>query len=344
MTRAGKLRVANAALLAGSLILAVVLCEAVLRIRYSDPAYTPRPEVKTIQSHLQVHPELGFTWKPCIKAGEGLVFHVADVEYDALSTDEFGFWNPPEAIADRTNGEPVDVVGLGDSFMEHAAYEFRALFAQRGLSYYSMAMHRQCPPQYNEILETYTLPLHPKWVVYGLFENDFEEMEDYERWRASGLDWFAFHSGTWCGPPLSINPIERFFKRHFRGMGGFARVLRERFGSANETPPPVDVDNQASKTLEYILRARDAAESKGAQFLVVVIPSRELATQGASKAGRVLDKLATQLAPVGVRMLDLRKPFAENIDPFSLYYTQDAHWNRNGIREAGRRILDAIGE
>lgn len=99
-----------------------------------------------------------------------------------------------------------------------------------------------------------------------------------------------------------------------------------------------------SKALEYVLRARDVTESKGAQLLVVLIPSRELATQGRSKAGPVLDKLATQLAASSVRTVDLRRPFADNIDPFSLYYTQDAHWNRNGMREAGRRILDVIGE
>jgi len=201
-----------------------------LRLRYVEPARKFSGQVLEIQKHLQHHPDLGFTWKPDIQVESGIVISVKDAEFETLSTDRWGFVNPPEAIEARVAGRRVHVAGLGDSFVEHAADVFFEKFREAGLSYYNLAIHRQSSPQYNVILESIALELEPNWVVYGLYENDFAEAVDYENWRRSGLDWFAYHSGIWCGPPLAATSWGRIRDRYLAGYSGAARAVGRRLG------------------------------------------------------------------------------------------------------------------
>ncbi|MBN2307474.1 MAG: hypothetical protein JXR94_00800, partial [Candidatus Hydrogenedentes bacterium] len=219
-------RWANLALLIVAVLAGGAICEAVLRHRYAHLIYTPRPEVQAVQAYLELDPDLGFTWRPNVRADEQVVFEVADVEFEPLTTDEHGFNNAPGALAERRAGRSrFDMVGVGDSFMEHACRGFHDAFEAAGLAYYSLAMHRHSPPQYNVALREYALGLEPAWVVYGLFENDFAEAHDYEDWRGTGLDWFAYHSGTWCGPPVGTNRVGRAARRYLRGFYSFYRVV-----------------------------------------------------------------------------------------------------------------------
>ena len=78
-------------------------------------------------------------------------------------------------------------------------------------------MHRQGPPQYNRILESYAVALKPDMVIYGLYENDFFETLDFEAWLNSGEDWFTYHSGYWCGPASDIPVTVRLFRRYLKG-------------------------------------------------------------------------------------------------------------------------------
>lgn len=313
--------------------------EFLLRIRYAEPARQTLPEILAIQPYLQLEPDIGFTWKTDIPEEENIIFDIRDIEFPPLSTDAHGFLNPSESIQAVAHGEPVEIVGLGDSFMEHGAHTLRTLFQNAGFSYYSLAVHRQSPPQYLNILEKYAVALHPKWVVLGLFENDFVETEDYDHWRASGMDWFAYHSGTWCGPPVPINPMKAFYLEHFPGTEGLLRAVRGRLIDEN-VPFSGPSEEQVERVVEILTETRQRAEACGARFLLVLIPSRDTALQGDTATSRAYDRVIERLPETDI--LDLRPVFASMPDPATLYYREDAHWNTDGIEKAGNAIVAII--
>ena len=148
---------ANALLFLGTCALILALAEPLLRLRYAEPHRAATPEVLAIQGHLQLDPAIGFTWNNNVAPERNIVLKVSDTEYRPLSTGDFGFINHPDAIAGRAAGAAIDIIGLGDSFIEHASHNFYEFFESHGLTYYGMAVHRQAPPQYNLILEEHGL-------------------------------------------------------------------------------------------------------------------------------------------------------------------------------------------
>lgn len=334
-------RLFNAALMSISCVVALMLGEGLLRLRYAEPLREPMPEVLAIQEYLRLHPVVGFTWKANVEAGEEVVFEYEDAQFEPLSTDQHGFINSPEAILARKAGGGVDVIGLGDSFVEHAAHIFHRALSEAGLAYYSMAIHRQSPPQYTAILQDYALPLEPRWVLYGIFENDFSEAVDYDRWRESGLDWFAFHSGTWCGRPVNVSPVIRFKETHLRGLTGLYEALLSRLrGDRVSTRAPSQEGRD--RVLEETLRAFALAQLQNVQFLVLLIPSRGTSLGGESPESEAYDALLAAFEESRVPVLDLRNTFAADPDPGSLYYERDGHWNKHGMTKAADAILARI--
>ena len=335
------LTLANVLFFLGTCAIILLLAEPLLRLRYAEPRRAATPEILAIQAHLQLHPTIGFTWNANVAPEQRVVLKVSDAEFRPLSTDEFGFINHPDAIVGRTAGRAIDIIGLGDSFIEHASHNFYEFFNSHGLTYYGMAVHRQAPPQYNAILEEHALPLRPRWILYGLFENDFMETADFDRWRTSGLDWFTFHSGTWCGPPVATNALARFKDHYLTGYGGLYRVIHARVRGEKMT---VSGPSQAEilRVVEEIRRAGALAAARGAAFALVLIPSRATALEGPTLESRAYDAILGKLDDDAIAVVDLRAPFIEHEDPESLYYTIDAHWNSKGMDLAAATIFNAI--
>ena len=331
----------NAALVFFALLIVVVPAEFVFRHRYGHMLYNPRAEVRAVQQYLTLDPKIGFKWLPNISAERGIRFDINDMTTPALSTDTFGMMNSPAAIAQMASGSAIDVVGLGDSFMEMAAPKFHDRFKQSGMTYYSLAIHRQCPIQYTAILKAWGAPLKPSVVVYGIFENDFQESADFENWKASGLDWFTYHSGTWCGPPIGDNKFARLMRTAARGWYTFTRVLEEKL-----TGPPssarVVKQHEIGLAAAPIAEAAKNAHEAGARFVLVVIPSKETAKGITTAESKAYDALLAALLPSNIEVVDLRKPFHDHPNPASLYYVKDGHWNDNGIAFAADIILNHI--
>jgi len=328
----------NPALVSVSLLAVAVPAEFVLRQRYAHMIRTPRAEVMAVQQYLTLDPVIGFKWRPDISAERGIRFSINDMTTPALSTDSFGVINAPDAIALRAAGRPIDVVGLGDSFMEMAAAPFHDRFKKLGLAYYSLAIHRQCPPQYGAILKSWAAELKPRAVLYGLFENDFEETADYGSWRSSGVDWFAYHSGTWCGPPIGVSAIDRFLHTHARGWNAFGRVLLSKVrGERISVSGPADRD-----MADVTASIRDAAawaDAAGVRFILVIIPSKQTAAGSDTRESRAYDAVLAALGNRSIEVVDLRAAFRSHPDPASLYYVVDGHWNAAGVALAGDEIL-----
>jgi hypothetical protein len=322
------------------LALPIAAGELFLRTRFGETPYSPGARMQAVQDHLALHPDVGFLWKPDIAASDGVLLPWYDQVVEPLSTDAWGFRNATRAIAWRREGRPVDVVGLGDSFMHDAAYAFHELFGQRGLFYYNLAMHRHSPPQYNRIFADWVARLRPRAVVYGVFENDFREARDFEAWRASGQDWFSYHSGTWAGPPVATGAATRFARRFFPGGYGFYRSVT-RHGRARREAHWLE-DEGVDALTAYAIEAVAIARDQGAALLLVMIPSRATVLEAPTPEAVAMAEVRADLASRGLAVLDLTPVFQSAPDPASLYYRIDAHWNARGIRVAGDAILAAL--
>ena len=330
-------------LAAFAIALPISSAEFFLRTRFAETPFVPGSRLLKVQSYLQLHPTLGFLWKRDIAYDDGVLLPWRDQVVVPLSTDSAGFRNHPGAIAALEGDRRVDVIGLGDSFLHDCAYIFHDLFEQRGLFYYNLAMHRHSPPQYNLILEQYAAALRPRWVVYAVFENDSREAVDFERWKASGLDWFSYHSGIWAGPPVDASRLGRLLRRSFRGGYGFYRSLTRESRQRRER---AELSQQIPANLRsYVLEASEIARSRGIRLLLVLVPSKTTAIQGRSDESPLYDQLLRDLREAAIPTLDLRQSFAESDrDPASLYYRLDAHWNPDGMRAAAEAILGALAE
>jgi hypothetical protein len=336
----------------GVIILAIVVIESLLRYKYKDTAYVPGGTVTRIQSYLTLHPKLGFTWKPNIKYDENIVIPWQDQVVEPLSTGWFGFPNHPRAIEALRKGRPIDILGIGDSQMQVAALDLHRFFWEQGLFYYSMAVHRYSPPQYNIVMKEYGIGTKPRWIVYGVFENDFEDVIDFDNWRKTDLDWFAYHSGTWGGPPVSVNPVVRFMKTHLRGVYAYYRATRQMIkrgllkaseGHGVMTNAGVRLEkDRVSRIYNYVKEAHDLATSHQINFVLLLIPSRGTMEPGSTFKARLYDELLKMLEGSGVWIIDLRHSYSEVPDPLTLYYHADSHWNKNGDTLAAEQVLAFI--
>lgn len=326
-------RWANVALLAISLSIGVIACEAAFRMRYAHYFYAPDDAVRRVQAHMRLDPDLGFIWQPGVPYQEAIVLEPDTRAFAALRTDAAGFLNHPGAIETAAIRAP-DVIGLGDSFMELACAAFYERFAADRTFYYSMAVNRQCPPQYNHILMRHALPLRPKVVLYGLYENDFSEIRDYLDWRDSGLDWFAYHSGTWCGPPRGAGRARRLLNTHLRGFRALGWVLAEKYAghiaAPKAGPPPVD----AATAARYIVEARDACARHDTRFVLLIIPGKTTTLRGPTRESALCDTARAIAVAQGVESIDLRGAFGRAEDPAALFFPTDGHWNEAGARFA----------
>ena len=263
-----------------------------------------RPKLLAVQEHLALHPTLGFLWRPNLNVLFPKELRWLDEEYEGIDprpivTDRYGFLNHPRALeGDHTS---IDIVGVGDSFLHDMTFVLFEFFEERGLSYYNLSMHRYSPPQYNIVLRDYALPLRPKRVLYGVYENDFRETEDFEQWLESGQNWFAYHGGLWAGQP----------------------------------PKPVSFNRNAQflSVLGHIRDAHQLCERDGIEFTVLLIPSKKLMLFPNKRSiydTRVYNKLAKAMDKDGIPYLDVREVFGRKKDVRPLYWKKDSHWSHAG--------------
>ena len=313
-------------------LVTLLLGEFLFRKRYAKPL------IIAIQKQLVLHPTLGFTWKPHISSADEITFEDQDAETYPLSTNQWGFINTPDAIKALETDRSADIVGLGDSFLEHCAHVLTSFFASRNLSYYNFAMHRQSPPQYTDILETLALPLKPDWVVYTIFENDFQEITDYLNWTRSDLDWFAFHSGTWCGTPIAQSSVGQFRDNYLRGYSALYNVIQSKLlgNSLSVDGPPA---GSAALITQEVVDAHNVSIESGVSFVVMFIPARGSVLDEPSLESDAYDDLILELDERQIDSIDLRNVFRNHPDPPSLYYKINGHWNPKGITIAAESLI-----
>lgn len=320
-----------------AVLTSLVMAECGLRLSASRS--TQAQEVSKIQPLLRAHSTLGYLWESNLSLPVGTL-KWADQVPRALTTDAIGFFNDPTAISRLASDEHVNIIGLGDSFVHDAANTFYQFFDRQSLFYYSLAMHRHSPPQYNIILRDYALPRRPDWIIYGLYENDFDEAEDFEAWRESGVDWFAYHSGSWAGRPIGRGAVARLTQRYIPELRRRLLKAADRFGFGDA---PMAQSGERIATL--VVSALDAANQMESNFLLVLIPSKKAVIGGESPKAPLYTDLLNRVRPrTDLRILDLAPRFRTCCgDPASLYYKIDGHWNEAGMTEGAKAILEIVG-
>jgi hypothetical protein len=302
--------------------------------------YTPEPEIESIQKYQVEHPQLGFLWKPSVTVKDNLVVGWGDIPAGAISTDDIGFINSEEATRNAREGGAVDIIGIGASYIGGAQNLFYDYFALNGYSYHNLAQGRFTFPQYNVALEKYGLALKPKWVIYGVNEVSFTLIPDYEGWKTSGMGWFAYHSGTWCGPAITEGFPRDYLKKFPRINNLYLGFMKKTFrGAFNKKPSRKEL---VDKTEAYILDAWNTCRENGVGFIALLIPSKVRMVQGALPSLYLFEELLPRLKKKGVPYIDLRDDYRSVDDPSQLYFRQDAHWNGTGVYRAARQILDFI--
>ncbi|MDW7772690.1 MAG: hypothetical protein SCH71_07340 [Desulfobulbaceae bacterium] len=298
--------------------------------------------------NLRTDKDVGFLWKSdlLIPVEDNPGWY--DQEKFPIITDENGFFNPREAISRKRSQDPVNIVGLGDSFMYGATYEFYEFFKENGLFYYNMSMSRHCPPQYNIILQRDALPIKPDWVIYGIYENDFDETIDFENWQKSHTDWFTFHSGTWFGSAVELPLWRAFLEKYAPGISMLEKRVRRQFGFLGPVSyrkvqtESLTEKEKSEKVYTYIEKAYADASAAGISFLCLLIPVRDVNSEGRSARDYNYDFIYEKLTGNGIPVLDLRPIYNNYPDRKDLFYKMDAHWNRKGMELAEKAILGRV--
>ncbi|NLG19128.1 MAG: hypothetical protein GX556_17530 [Fibrobacter sp.] len=304
--------------------------------------YNAGPEIAFIQEHLKPHPSMGFLWKENIDTSDEVVIQWGDVPSGALSTDRFGFANVPEAIELSKTGRKVDIVGVGASFLAGAQGLFHEYFWIKDYFYYNMAQSRFTIPQFNAALLETALQLKPDWVVYELNEVSFVMIDDYENWKKSGINWFTYHCGSWCGPALKTGFPHDQLRRFARPLHGVYTSLNRKLFRPSLDLKPAQKKKLVEKTINYIKEAHAAASEAGAGFILLCIPDKGRMINGPSPKYYLFEEVIPALKGTGINIIDLREPFSKADDPRQLYFQIDNHWNRQGIYIAAKEVLSVI--
>ncbi|MBD3393325.1 MAG: hypothetical protein GF418_14450 [Chitinivibrionales bacterium] len=303
--------------------------------------YEPSQEVLAVQRHQREHPTLGFLWEPDIDTSDDVVVAWGDIPAGALTTDEYGFANTPSAITMRRDSVPVDIIGLGASYIGGAQGLFHEYCALKGYFYYNLAHGRFTLPQYNLALKDPGLSLNPRWAVYAVNEVSFVLIPDFEKWQATNMGWFDFHSGTWCGPARETGFPHDILRQWPRVHDTYRSVMQSLF--RNKLPgKTLSRAKLMDKTFAYIQDAQAMAAQYNVNFVVLLIPSRNRMIHGPSPALYMFEELVPRVKEARIPFIDLRENYRTAEDPAQLYFKQDAHWNSVGVYRAVREVLAYI--
>lgn len=306
----------------------------------SSGNYNPTDEIVQMQKFMVTDRELGFLWKKNLDSADNAYLQWGDVPAGLITTDTFGFNNSSEAIAELNSGRPIDIAGVGASYMGGAQPTFYDLFGFRNQFYYNFAQGRFTQPQFNVALKKCVLPRKPKLVVYGLNEVSYTLIDDYEKWKKSELDWFTYHSGTWCGPAVKNDFFHTLISHNTYFEGIWTATEKKLFPPMGKTW--FQKEAIYNKTFYYVKEAFKLSRENGSEFVVLFIPSRQTAALGPNAYSSLFNAMIPKLKQAGIDYIDLRYSFGSFEDPRALYFVQDSHWNRQGIYKAAIEIQKYI--
>jgi hypothetical protein len=343
---------ANLALLAGSLVVALGAGELVLRLfpgLLSEEARLRLSWQEQRLSHAartRADSTIGFLYVP---NGRDVV-RQGEVHF-SYTTDRDGFRNPgPEP-------DTAEVVAVGDSWTfgfgvdDSVAWPRLVADSLQPLRVRNLGLIASGPEQYTRVLQRFGLPLHPRVVLYGLFPgNDLDDQEAFDRWEREGgrgnfAEWRTYGprkraQPLWERSYLLVAVEEGWRYRHERFAGTTIRLedgspmqlapgrLLPKAGRSHPGDPAFD------HVLAAVDRARALAEGAHARLVVLVFPTKEevyLPLRHES-APPLSSRWVAALRARGVECLDLGGPLREHAGGGPLFYEVDGHPNPEGNR------------
>lgn len=289
-----------------------------------------------------------------------------------------GLGNPPIGFRDTPPTLPVYAVAAGDSqtwgtYVEADQTWPKQMEAAVGAPVINMGILGYGPVQYQIITQKYALPLHPHVMLWGFFTgNDFTDSTYYADWVKAGKSYTGLTEPETGWRDFLSRNLRLYELLKFALQAGIyskrgateQAILVPAAGGPDWTFYPdvlerladgrrPDVANGWSLTQQAILDTQAAARTAGTQFVIVVIPSKELIYESLWRE-RVADPSRYDLAePVrillafcqtqGVSCLDLTPALsAHAANGEELFLRQDAHLNPTGQRLVAQLVKDYL--
>jgi len=352
----------NLLLLGVSILVAGLIGEAFLRL---FPRFLPEEarlrlhwrELGAGEKRSIPHPYVGFLYPPSVR-GE---IESGDVDF-TYASDEHGFRNPspwpPRAEIVCVGNSMVFGFGVSDDevwtrLVDAGLPESRVL---------NLGLAGAAPQQYVRIFETFGVALEPRLLVFGLFPgNDVADAAIFNSWLKAGspgnYDVWRFFRGPVQDQRMgfrrllrkshlltTIRVVTRDFQSPFS-----SRTLDFPDGSRIQLAPAAVARNlsgakpsqpQFQLTMRAIEDGRERARENGAEFLVLLFPTKEevyLPVLG-EPAPRGVAPFVEALERRGIPYLDLTPHFQERAGrDEKLFFEVDGHPNA-----AGNRLIAAV--
>jgi hypothetical protein len=352
-------------LLAGGFLVALALCEIVLRLLSAlvpsamlEQFSTVAPGLRDSREALgRLHlpdPELGYRMHASTRHEIRLR---RDLPVTRITTNELGFRGPPPRSS--------SVVVVGDSFAfgygvdddETSASELGRML---GASVASLGMSGYNPSQYNRALYEYGLPNRPALVLYYLFlGNDISghQVLDDEPETLLGDPRVGLHD-LLSAKSMVYQLVKTFLNasvyRHARHLRSEALDLYLYLDNSAYDLKRRPISDNFEIVAENLKRARSRCGLAGAEMVLVLVPTKESVYRDLARPylpspdffeaeDELRTRVVSRFAAEGGRSLDLA-PFLQRraIRGEQLYHVFDGHWNAAGNRAAAEEIRDYL--
>lgn len=307
-------------------------------------------------------PELGARPRPLIRD----TIRTPDYAY-AVELDSLGFPNPMP-----WPGQP-EIAVLGNSLIVGPGVgiggQLTTLLGRAlgGRDVLNLGLPGGSPNQELRIYSKYVRPLHPKVVIATLWvASDIDNAVQFKHWLAEGSppDFTAYRSsfGTTHGKLGVLGTVRDLLSRSYllraafyvaQGLAKpekleervrfpdgetlFLSVRAQRRLAQGAARPEFDLKSDFIAPLEQL---RTAADSDGARFVVVLLPSKE-ETYAADSFPAVLTTVRdvhASLTAANLPVLNLYDVFRERGKDRSAFYRRDIHFNAYGNALAAQAI------
>ncbi len=320
------------------LLLAFLVIESILRITNSFPL---------LDDFLLHDASLLYKFKPDLKSSvpnaDGIVHEVETV---SLGFDGIGFRD------DGINGEPYAIV-VGDSFSLGMEVNMEDTWAELleqklGKDVANMALYGYGSIQEKRMLELYGTKLNPKLVIWGFFANDFSDdfeadkmLKNEETIPEKLYSEFSTVRLIWT----SIGKLKRASDSIAYSDSNLDFTL---WPNQWRYLYPITPDSNAVQvgeklTKSNILEAKQIAESRGAEFVLIIFPTKDevywqyvkdkvksITLEDLDYPVRVMKQFCEEN---NILCLDLTQPLInQSSEGRQLYFPLDGHFNENGNR------------
>jgi hypothetical protein len=278
-----------------------------------------------------------------------------------VSTISLGY----EDIGFRDDGIEAEAfaVVVGDSFASCAGVKMEACWVEilerdTGQDFANLGVITYGPQQIKRMLAKYGLPLRPRLVLWVFFANDpgdawrFEHFgtvgaRDSKLWSSPGRSFLMRNSNTYL--------VSAFFWHNRRFFYQLATETQEDtpvdanliwWKAATELSDP-DIMESIQLTQNIILEAKGEAELHGAEFVVIMIPTKEQTQRVDADLQAQLDAFNEQFVTFfrqhKIAVADLTVGLRErqsNTSP--LYFQHDIHLNPSGNQIVAELVREGL--